>query len=764
MMGGIFLWFASLRVPALEDFSERKVLQSTKIYDKTGEVLLYDMSKDVRRTEVPYENISPYLKEATIAIEDKDFYSHGGIKPSSLLRALLVDLATLSFSQGGSTITQQVVKNSILTNDKTPTRKIKEWILAIKLEKVFTKDQILGLYLNETPYGGNMYGVEEASQNFYRKSAKDLDIAESAYVAALTQAPTHYSPYGKYRQDLEDRKNLVLSEMFKNGFITEDQYNQAKAEVVTFQPRLGGSGLKAPHFVFYVIDQLADLYGEDTLERGGLKVITSLDYDIQKGVEETAAKYGQINQKQFNADNNAIVVMDPKTGGILAMSGSRDYFDSTISGNFNAATAHRQPGSTFKPIVYSALFNKGYTPETILFDLPTQFNSGCPATQLDSNDGCYSPGNYDDKFRGPMTIRNALAQSINIPAVQALYLAGINNSIDLAHQMGVQGLQDAKQYGLSLVLGGGEVSLLDMVSAYSVFANDGIKTPYTAILRVEDQSGTVIDEFAPAPTRVLPEDTARNISSILSDNVARTPSYGANSVLNVTDRQVAVKTGTTNDFKDAWIIGYTPNIVVGAWVGNNNNTPMEKKVAGYIVAPLWREIINKILPNLPYESFNPPPPLDPTLKPILRGIWQGGVSSYSANEFGGGENIGGGIHSILYWVDKNNPRGPIPQNPEADPQFRNWEAAVRTWVRSSGYGDGGLYIPAAPVVPTDPVTGLPIDPTTGQPIDPTTGQPFTNTQNNPQTSPQTQPGTNPINPTPHYPDQNTGPTGTTTNP
>ncbi|MDQ3089718.1 MAG: PBP1A family penicillin-binding protein [bacterium] len=711
-MGGTFLWFASLRVPSLEDFSGRKVLQSTKIFDKTGEILLYDMSRDVRRTIVPFENISTNIKRATLAIEDQDFYSHNGVKFSSLARAILVDVATLSFSQGGSTITQQVVKNSILTNDKTPTRKIKEWILASKLEKVFTKDQILGLYLNEAPYGGAMYGVEEASRSFYNKPASDVTLAEAAYMAALTQAPTYFSPYGKHRDRLEARKNLVLSEMLENGFINKEEYDGALAEVVEFKPRVTTTGIKAPHFVFYVINELADIYGEESLEKGGMKVVTTLDYSIQEAAEKIGEKYGQINQKQFNADNNAIVVMDPKTGGVLAMTGSRDYFDEAISGNFNVATSHRQPGSTFKPIVYAALFNKGYTPETILFDVPTQFNSSCPATQLNSEDGCYGPGNYDDKFRGPMTVRNALAQSINVPAVKALYLAGMNNTLDLARILGIEGLGEAKQYGLSLVLGGGEVTLLDMVSAYSVFANDGIKNSSNVVLRMENQNGTVVDEFTPASTRVIPEETARNISSILSDNGARTPSYGSNSLLYVPDRPVAVKTGTTNDYKDAWIIGYAPNIVVGAWVGNNDNTPMEKKVAGFIVAPMWRELVNEILPSLAVEYFTPPPGIDTSLKPVLRGVWQGGYSSFSSDGNSGGESIGGGIHNILHWIDRNDPRGPIPSNPGGDSQYSNWEAGVRRWAEGGGYGDGGIFIPAPapqPEILIDPVTGLPVD-------------------------------------------------------
>jgi 1A family penicillin-binding protein len=691
-LGGVFLWLANLRLPSLDDLADRKVIQSAKIYDRTGQILLYDMSQDVLRTTVPFENISKNIKDATLAIEDKDFYSHGGIKISSIIRAIFVNVATLSFNQGGSTITQQVVKNTILTQDKTPTRKLKEWILAIKLDKALSKDQILNLYLNEIPYGGRIYGVEEASQNFFGKSSKDVTISEAAYLAALAKAPSYYSPYGQHRDALEERKNLVLKEMLSNNFIDQGTYDKALAEVVKFKPKEDATGLKAPHFVFFIIDYLENKYGQDFLERGGFKIITTLDYDIQKKAEAVAKEYGNINETKFHAKNNGIVVIDPKNGDLLAMVGSRDYFDTTNGGNFNITTAHRQPGSTFKPFVYATLFNKGYTPSTVLFDLPTQFSSACKADDMTSEKGCYSPVDYDEKYRGPMTIRDALAQSINIPAVEALYLAGIQDSIDTAHNMGVQGLADPNQYGLTLVLGGGEVTLLDMVSAYSAFANDGVRNPYNPVLRIEDLSGNVVQTFSQSPRVVLPPETARMITSVLSDNTARTPAYGSNSVLYFPDRPVAVKTGTTNDYKDAWIVGYTPNIAVGAWAGNNDNTPMDKKVSGYIIAPLWRALMDQILPNIPIETFPAPPAIDPTVKPVLRGIWQGGISSVSNNGVTTVETITGGVHTILYWIDKNNPRGPMPSNPGADSQFKNWEYAVRKWVTNNGVSDAGTVI------------------------------------------------------------------------
>ncbi len=686
--GIIVLWVASLRIPALESISERRVDNSTKIYDRTGTVLLYDMSRDVRREPVPFEVISSYAKNATIAIEDKGFYSHNGFDVSSFMRAVVVNLTSLSFSQGGSTITQQVVKNTILTKDKSPTRKFKELVLALKLERVLTKDEILSLYLNEIPYGGTIYGIEEASQSFFGKSSANISLAEAAYLAAIPKAPTYYSPYGSHRAELEERKNLVLSEMLKQERITQEEYDQAIAEEVTFRVRENSANIKAPHFVFFVIDYLEEKYGENTLESSGYKIITSLDYEIQKKTEALADKYGVINQKTFNANNNAVVVMDPKTGEILAMSGSRNYFDEVIDGNFNAATGHRQPGSTFKPFVYSVLFNRGFTSETILWDVPTQFSTACAMDNFTSDDRCYSPGNYDDKFRGPMTIRNALAQSINIPAVEAIYLAGVKDSVKLAQDLGIESLTETNRYGLSLVLGGGEVSLLDLTSAYSVFANDGMRNPYTPILWVEDGKGNMIDKHTPFPVRVLPEQTARLISDALSDNVARTPGYGPSSPLYVPYRDVAVKTGTSNDYRDAWIVGYAPNLAIGAWVGNNDNSVMAKKVAGLIVSPLWRELMDEVLPSLPEESFVPPAEENwAELKPVLRG------------------EAGSEPHSILHYVDKHDPRGPYPSNPGRDPQYSYWEYAVSRWVGTGAYNPQPAPQPGGEViVPTQDPT------------------------------------------------------------
>lgn len=669
IMAGIsVLWLASLRIPALEDIYERRSDNSTKIYDRTGEILLYDMSRNTRKVPVTLENISEHARNATIAIEDKNFYSHNGFQLSGFLRAVLVNVTSLSFSQGGSTITQQVVKNSILTMDKSPTRKIKELILALKLEGVMSKDEILALYLNEAAYGGTIYGIEEASRNFFGKPALELTLAESAYLAAMLQAPSYYSPYGKNVEALESRKNLVLSEMLNNEIVSQEEFDAAVEEEVVFLPRQNLGSIRAPHFVFFVIDQLTEKYGEDLAARG-LKVVTTLDYDLQEQAESLSRKYGEINQERFNGENNGIIAIDPKTGELLVMVGSRNYFDTEIDGNFNVTTGLRQPGSTFKPFVYAEMFNKGYTDQTILYDVPIQFSTRCAANDFTTNSTCYAPVNYDGRARGPMTIRNALAQSVNIPAVQGTYLAGVTDSVNLAKRMGIESLTDIQNYGLSLSLGGGSVSLLDMTSAYSVFANDGIRNPYYAVLYIEDNQGNVLERNVPSPHRVLEEQTSRLITDILWDNNARTPGFGANSTLYIPSRPVAVKTGTSNDYRDAWIIGYTPNLAVGAWVGNNDNSPMERRISGLVVAPLWREYMDTILPKFPVENFMPPIQEDFSgLAPVLRGDWSTG-----------------GAHSILYWVDKDNPRGPQPSNPASDPQFANWEYSVGQWALQNGY-------------------------------------------------------------------------------
>lgn len=692
MTGILLVWLANVKLPDFQSFEERKIENSTKIYDRTGKILLYNVHQDIKRTVVPLEEMGKTIQNATIAIEDWKFYEHKGIRPTSIVRAILTTISGGKV-QGGSTITQQVIKNTLLTQEKTITRKLKEWVLAIKLEQVMTKDQILATYLNDAPYGGNLYGVEEASHSFFGIEPINLTITQSAYLAAIPQSPTYYSPYGKNRAKLDERKNLVLSKMHELGYITSEEYTSAQNEVVVFLPR-SASGIKAPHFVFFVIDYLNQKYGEDVVDSGGLTITTTLDYTLQEKAEELVLKYATENATKFNAKNAGLIATDPKNGQILAMVGSRNYFDTEIDGNFNITLAKRQPGSSFKPFVYSVAFNKGYTPETVLFDLPTEFSTGCnPYGQAypgyKQND-CYMPDNYDNKFRGPISLREALAQSINVPAVKLLYLVGINNALNLASEMGITTLKDKNTYGLTLVLGGGEVTLLEMTSAYGTFATGGIRHPYSEILEIKNQKGEILETFIDRPTQILPKNTALLVSSVLSDNNARTPTFGANSPLRFSDRNVAVKTGTTNNNRDAWIIGYTPSVTIGVWAGNNENTPMTK-TSGYIVANLWHDAMAAALQNTPNEPFESPDSTkDYTKPPFTRGVWQGGesflidtISNKLATDFTPEETIKEkvitNVHTILNWVNKDNPLGPQTQNGSNDPQFKNWETPIQNW-------------------------------------------------------------------------------------
>lgn len=685
----VILFFV-IQVPSIETFSERQVVESTKIYDRTGEVLLWELYDDERRTVVPLHEISRHLKNAVIAIEDENFYSHRGISPVSMFRGIILGVLKDGRAQGGSTITQQLVKNTVLDPERTVLRKIREAIVSVKLEQKYSKDQILELYLNEIPFGSNIYGSESATQNFFGKSVGELSIAESAYLAALPKAPTYFSPYGNNREALEVRKNVVLGRMYELGFITEEELMEAKEEHVTFLPP-ADRGIRAPHFVMYVRELLNEQFDEQYVARAGLKVITTIDINLQEQAEEIVARYAEINEEKFNASNAALLSLDPKTGEILTMVGSRDFFDVERDGNFNVTLAHRQPGSAFKPIVYATAFEEGYTPETVVFDLPTEF-------AVDGADS-YTPQNYDNEFRGPITLREALAQSINVPAVKLLYLTGIRDALNKARDLGISSLDDSSRFGLSLVLGGGEVSPLELASAYTAFPTGGIRTPHTAILKIEDSNGNLISEHRARPERVLNEYAAHSINSILTDNESRAPSFGFNSPLYFTSHDVGAKTGTTNDFRDAWTIGYSTNFVTVAWAGNNDNTSMEKRVAGFIITPLWREFMDVALSELGGD----PLPKNKAhrvndIKPVLDGEWRGS-ESYEIDKISGKlataftpielreRRVITAIHNILHWVDKNNPRGKIPESPQRDPQYWNWEIGVEEWREENGFGN-----------------------------------------------------------------------------
>ncbi len=666
----LFVVFAK-DLPDPKRLRDREINESTQIFDRSGETELYAIHGDEQRTVVSLDEIPKNAINATIAVEDNNFYSHFGIDFRAIARAAWTNLRQRKIKEGASTITQQLVKNSFLAPSRTITRKIKEIILSLELEARFTKSEILELYFNQIPYGSNAYGIEAAANSFFGKHAKDLTLNESALLAALPKAPTYYSPYGNHVKELMNRRDYVLDRMALLGYITKNEADEAKKETPTFSKIK--ENISAPHFVLFVRDYLNDKYGEDFVARAGLKVYTTLDWKLQEAAQEAVENGAKINEARFNAHNAAFVAIDPKTGQILAMVGSRNYFDLQNDGNVNVALRPRQPGSSFKPFVYATAFKKGYPPETVIFDIPIEFGPDCPIPlgkpiPDDQKDDlklkCYRPRDYDGKFRGPIDMRHAIAQSLNLPSVQVLYLAGVNDSIDTAEDLGITTLKDRSRYGLSLVLGSGEVKLLDMVSAFGVFAQDGIRHPYTPILKIEDRNGKVLEEYQDQPQQVLDPQIAREINDVLSDNEARAPQFGAHSPLYFADRQVAVKTGTTQFDSDFWTIGYTPTLVAGVWVGNNDNSSMVSERAGYVAAPIWHNFMEKAFENASSEEeFLKPEPVVVD-KPMLNGRWL---------------QPDGQIHSILNYVDINNPLGAIPSDPNKDPDYKNWESAIQDW-------------------------------------------------------------------------------------
>ena len=662
---------------------ERQIAQSTKIYDRTGETVLYEIHGNEKRTLIDFDEIPDFVKQATVAIEDKDFYKHGGFSLWAMFRTAVTNVL---FNQkaGGSTLTQQFIKNAVLTREKTYTRKIKELILAYQVEKKFSKDEILQMYLNEIPYGSTAYGIEAASQRYFGKSVRDVNVAEAAILAALPQAPSRYSPYGPNKDLLVARQQYILDQMVKQKYIEEEEAMVAKQVTINFKEQT--NNILAPHFVMYVKELLSEKYGEKRIEQDGLKIYTTLDLYKQEVAEEVMAEKTPANEENYNATNASLVSLDPKTGQILAMIGSRDYFNDDIDGQVNVSLQPRQPGSSFKPMVYTASFIKGYTPDTIIYDVVTNFS-------LNKNEP-YEPHNYDNEEHGPVTIRKALQGSLNIPAVKTIYLTGVDNVLDLAEDLGYSTLSDRDRFGLSLVLGGGEVKLLEHTNAYGALAREGLIHPVTAILKIEDKDGNVIEEFEQEEDRILDEEIARLTNNILSDNAARAYAFGENNYLNLGDRPVAAKTGTTNDYRDAWTIGYTPSIVTGVWVGNNDNSEMKRGAGGSTVAaPIWHDYMKKILGDTPIESFKEPKKII-TDKPVLNGeigrvktkidrfsgLLATEYTPASAVEIKTFEQT----HSILYYVNKDDPQGKQPSKPEKDPQFSRWEDRIIAWAEKEG--------------------------------------------------------------------------------
>ena len=677
----LFILYLAKTLPSIEEISNRQISQSTKIYDRTGTVLLYEINSGERRTVVSFDQIPKTLKDATIAIEDENFYNEPAFDWKGIVRAFLVDITSGSLAQGGSTITQQLARTAFLTLDQTVSRKIKEFVLAIKLNEYYSKNEILGLYLNEVPYGPTIAGVEEASEAYFGEPVERINLAQSALLAAVPQAPTYYSPWGSHADELLKREKLVLQKMYTLGKITKAELNGALTYKIVFQPQSTGT-IKAPHFVMAVEDYLVQKYGENLVNQGGLKVITTLDWGLQQEAESAVEQGAEQNQKLYQGYNAALVAQDPKTGQILAMVGSRDYFATSslpvgctpglncrFEPNFNVATQGlRQPGSALKPFVYLTAFQKGYTPDATLFDVPTEFstNPACPTIPDFSNNDtrCFHPQDFEESFQGPISMRDALAQSVNIPAVETLYLVGIKNAVNNAYGFGLTTLTSPDAYGLSLVLGGGAVRLADLTEAYSALAQDGIKHNQTMILQVQGSDGNTLESYADQSTRVADAQSVRLINEILSDADARSGLFQKS--LNLTvfpGHDVALKTGTSNDYKDAWAIGFTPSLVVGVWAGNNNNTSMQRSGSSILAAvPTWHTFMQQALVNQPLETFVRPDPVNPT-KPILAG-------DYLHNNQ---------LHTILYYIDRGDPAGPPPADPNADPQFHNWETALLTW-------------------------------------------------------------------------------------
>lgn len=654
----LFIWI-SRDLPTPGKLSASNLTESTKILDRNG-IVLYDVfNNNQNRTYVELSEIPKTLQEATIAIEDKDFYTNLGFSVGGYFRNVL-NLLTLQRVGGGSTLTQQLVKNTLLTPERTLTRKLKELILAIQVDRTYKKTQILELYLNVAPYGGTAVGIEAGAEQYFGKKAKDLDLMESAILAGFPQLPSFYSPYGPYPKAYINRTKDVLRRMREDKYITRKQEIDAVALLDKVKFVSKPQSIRAPHFSFYVKDLLVKQFGENMVEQGGLRVTTTLDYKLQKTAEEIVKEEVEA-AKSLKVGNGASLVVDPKNGEILAMVGSKDFFsgskateknksqksnrsqtdDEEFEGQYNVVVQGlRQPGSSIKPITYATALEKGYTASSLIMDTKTVFP--------DQGGKDYTPVNYDGKYHGPVQMRFALGSSLNIPAVKTLALVGIKSMLTTAYSMGLTTLaptdENSKRFGLSITLGGGEIRMLEMGSSYSAFANGGYKVDSVAILKVTDRKGKVLYENKTAgKKRVISEEVAFIISHMLMDNNARLLTFGENSYLNIRGREIAVKTGTTDDKRDNWTIGWTPNTLVVTWVGNNDNSPMGNVASGVTgAAPIWRRIILEAIKNKPNEEFVQPSK----------------VTAVTIDAFGGGLPVDGKPTRAEYFIKGTEPQAP----------------------------------------------------------------------------------------------------------
>jgi len=684
----LFIYFAK-DLPRRDAINDLFVPESTKILDRTGTSILYDIYDEYNRTVISAQDMPDYMRWATIVAEDDDFYHHWGIDIKAILRAVWVNIKGGSIRQGGSTITQQYIKNLLLTPERTFVRKIKEAILAIEMEVLYTKEEILTGYLNYVPYGSNAYGTEAAAQIYFSKRAKNLTLAESALLAALPQAPTYYT---NNPDALEARQKYVLDRMLHFGYITEKQHSEARSQDTTLKQRPGS--IRSPHFVIMVKQYLEEKYGVSFVQQAGLRVLTTLDKTLQNIAETAVEERAEFNQTNFNAHNASLVAIDPNTGQILAMVGSKNYLgDSYPQGcvpgktclfdpQVNIATSLQQPGSAFKPFAYAAAFQKGFTPDTILYDIKTEFNPDChwSATQDKDQYGldCYHPNNYDSLQFGAISMKESLAESRNISSVKTLYLAGIENTIDLAKKLGVESLKDRSGYGLSLVLGGADVTLLEQTSAFSTFANRGTRNKTKFILKIEDKEGNILEELRQESEKVLEENVADQINYILSTDEFRSRVFGRVSNLTIDGLDIAAKTGTTQEFRDAISVGYTPSLAAGIWVGNNNNEAMINAPGVSAAVPIWNRFFKEAYAkkiaeeaDLKEKEFyfkltsieNEKKFIDPKIETMGKNMLDGIITI---------------PHTILHYISKKNPLS--SDTSQDDPQYKNWEAAIQNWV------------------------------------------------------------------------------------
>lgn len=686
----LFAWYAK-DLPTPGKIKALHPVESSKILDREGNVL-YSVYGEQRRTIINKEEMPKTIKEATVAAEDKDFYKHFGIDIRGIIRSAFNNIVgKTGYTAGGSTITQQYVKNALLSPKKTFDRKIKELILSIEIEAMYSKEDILALYLNEIPYGSNAYGIEEASKTYFGKSAKDLTLAEAAALAALPKAPTYYSPYGSHPDKLKARKEYILDRMVALHFITNEEGKQAKEEKTAFKPFK--ENIKAPHFVMYVKEKLIDMFGEQMVEEGGLKVTTTLDPKKQEIAEKAVDDGYTRNVKRADASNAALTAVDPRTGQVLAMIGSHDYFDAEHDGQVNVADSRRQPGSAFKPIVYATALKGKYNPAYTLFDLTTDF-------------GNYTPQNYDGTTHGPISMRQALANSLNIPAVKTLYLVGLDNALKTSRDFGITTLDQPQRYGLSLVLGGGEIKLIELVGAYGVFANAGTFNETTAILKVEDPSAKILYEYKEdkGKKKVIDPQIAYQISDILSDNEARSMVFGSHSALYFDDRKVAAKTGTTSEYRDAWTIGYVPSLAAGVWVGNNDNSPMTPGSAGAMAAaPIWHQFMEEALADYPNEEFIRPEGIQEITVEKYSNKLPGSYSKELVKDIFTAWQIPTQHDDVNVVIKIDKSTGKLATDycpPELveervyrnlhseAPDKENWENPVRAWAETNGIGFG----------------------------------------------------------------------------